>query len=314
MVSLNPGLYYTASLSDANTLINTNTYSGLTFYYLNGNDNAYINDINLNTYGTHTSILGSIVLNSVPNTSGGESFLGWKTANTTGLHEGSFYNVKDASSDRTQSIAPTTSTSVLLKPGDSIVTSSDNSILNFSQLNIPLVLYPVYGISDVSCFLEGTKILCKVNDEEVYIPIEKLELGTLVKTCLNGFKAINGIGNKVITNTLTLQRTLNNLYVCKKVIYPALNDDLYLLGDHLILIYGLPDIETSRTIYMYPLAAYENEYSEVYTKEGEYNMWNISLESPPKTNYGIYANGLILESCSRSKININYFTTVKTSD
>ena len=57
-----------------------------------------------------------------------------------------------------------------------------NNLLNFDG---NYYLYP-----NVVCFLEGTHILCKINNEEKYINIEYIRPGTLVKTYLHGYKKI----------------------------------------------------------------------------------------------------------------------------
>jgi hypothetical protein len=42
-----------------------------------------------------------------------------------------------------------------------------------------------------------------------------------------------------------------------------------------------------------------DEKSEPYNKEGEFTIWHFALENDNYYgNYGIYANGLLVESCS----------------
>jgi hypothetical protein len=50
----------------------------------------------------------------------------------------------------------------------------------------------------------------------------------------------------------------------------------------------------------YRLFAYLDEKTKVYPKNGEYEIWHFALENEDeKGNYGVYANGLLVESSSK---------------
>ena len=50
----------------------------------------------------------------------------------------------------------------------------------------------------------------------------------------------------------------------------------------------------------YRLMACYDEKSEPYKIEGLYNIWHLALENENYyRNYGIFANGLLVETCSR---------------
>jgi len=167
-------------------------------------------------------------------------------------------------------------------------------------------LYP----ASVPCFLEGTNILCQVDGMEKYIPIETIRKDTIVKT-LNGFKKVALIGKRDIYNPGNDERTENRLYKCSKY---NLKDELFITGYHSILVDNLTEEQREKTMkYMgdiyvtegkYRLIACIDDRSEPWNSEGTYTIWHFALENPDdRMNYGVYANELLVESCS-----INYLT------
>jgi hypothetical protein len=167
------------------------------------------------------------------------------------------------------------------------------------QVNVP---YP--------CFLEGTKILCFESNKEVYRPIESLRKGDLVKTTYNGYIPIYMIGTSTIYNPGNDYRVANRLYKCPKEKYPALFEDLYITGCHSILVPSMTDDEWENTkavngnVFVtdnhFRLLACADEKAEPFNKEGFMNIYHIALENNDYyMNYGVYANGLLVESCSK---------------
>ena len=174
--------------------------------------------------------------------------------------------------------------------------NSSNGVLNF--------------IMPFPCFLEGTKILCFENNQEVYRQIETLRKGDLVKTIYNGYLPIYMIGTSPIYNPGNDYRVTNRLYKCPKEKYPGLIEDLYITGCHSILVPSMTDDQWENTkavhkeIYItdnhFRLIACADEKAEPYNKEGFMNIYHIALEHEDYyMNYGIYANGLLVESCSK---------------
>ena len=165
-------------------------------------------------------------------------------------------------------------------------------------------LYPA-----LPCFLEGSTILCQVDGVEKYVPVEQLEVGTLVKTSLDGYKAVVLIGNGSILNPGNDERIENRLYKCSASKYPELSQDLYITGCHSILVDELTDserVETAKhlgrvfvTDKKYRLMACVDERAEAWNSEGAYKIWHFALENEnERMNYGVYANGLLVETCS----------------
>jgi hypothetical protein len=166
-------------------------------------------------------------------------------------------------------------------------------------------LYP-----GVPCFLEGTTVLCKVDDVETYVPVEQLKPGTLVKTSLNGYKPVVLLGRDSIQNPGHDERIEDRLYKLSPSKYPQLKDDLYITGGHSVLEFPMTEKQTQDTIkklgdlYVtegkYRLMACIDERADPWTSEGRYTIWVFALEhTDDKKNYGVYVNGgLLVESCS----------------
>jgi hypothetical protein len=159
------------------------------------------------------------------------------------------------------------------------------------------------------CFLEGTEILCQIDGAETYVPIEQIQPGTLVKTSLDGFKKVVAVGKGTIKNPRTDERSENRLYICSKKSYPQLHKDIFLTGCHSILVPSFTDAERAGTIEklgrvfvtdkMYRLMSCLDMRAEPWVSEGTYNIWHLALEHEnPTMNYGVYASGLLVETCS----------------
>jgi hypothetical protein len=167
--------------------------------------------------------------------------------------------------------------------------------------------YHVYP--SAPCFLQGSQILCQVNGVDTYQAIETLEKGMYVKTSDHGYQKIEMIRKGTIKNPGNDRRIQNRLYKCSPKNYPGLTKDLYLTGCHSILVQQLKQEERLETIKQlgkiystdgkYRLMACIDARSEPWNMEGEYTIWHLALEHPDiRMNYGIYANGLLVETCS----------------
>ena len=160
----------------------------------------------------------------------------------------------------------------------------------------------------ITCFLEGTKILSFINEEEKYVPIEGLRKGDLVKTSRDGYKKIELVGRGIIMNPGNDERTENRLYKCSPANYPELKNDLYITGGHSILVNTLTDVQRAKintqlgklfiTDRKYRLIACLDERAQPWKSEGSYTILHLALENGnERTNYGIYAEGLLVETC-----------------
>jgi hypothetical protein len=163
------------------------------------------------------------------------------------------------------------------------------------------------------CLLEGTKILCLVGGAEKYVPIETIRKGTLVKTLSSGYKAVEFVGTSKRYNPPTDERSVERLYVCTSDEYPEITEDVVLTGAHSILVEKLTPEQKDATKKVtevlfvsekkFRLMACLDSRAKPYTVEGTYNVWHLSLEHTDRLmNYGMYANGLLVETASQRMI------------
>jgi hypothetical protein len=164
----------------------------------------------------------------------------------------------------------------------------------------------LYAVSP--CFLEGTEILCQVEGVEKYLPIETLKPGTLVKTSRDGYKKVVLLGKGDIQNRGDEERIEHRLYRCSPENYAGMMKDIYITGCHSILVAELTDTQREQTIQhlskiyitdrKYRLLACIDERAKPWASEGSYTIWHIALEHENDLmNYGIYASGLLVETC-----------------
>ena len=157
------------------------------------------------------------------------------------------------------------------------------------------------------CFKEDTKILTNMG----YVPIQKLRKGDLVKTLKHGYVPVDIIGYRVLNNPICEERIKDKLYVCSQSEYPEVFEDLVITGCHAILVDEFKNTEEREKtneilgdIYVtdnkYRLPACVDEKTKPYEKEGAFTIYHVALENDDYyMNYGIYANGLLVESTSQ---------------
>jgi len=173
--------------------------------------------------------------------------------------------------------------------------------------------YPAYEIliqpitGPITCFIEGSKILTNKG----YISIQDLRKGDLVKTFKHDYKAIDMIGKKEIYHPALQERIKDQLYQCSKDNFDEIFEPLIITGCHSILVDSFTDeeqiqkvIEVNGNIYVtdkkYRLPACVDPRASVYKRSGIYTIYHIALENDDYyMNYGIYANGLLVETCSK---------------
>ena len=168
-----------------------------------------------------------------------------------------------------------------------------------------------YQLSPV-CFRKGTKILC---ENDIYIPIEEIKIGNLVKTYKHGYqKVIMSVHRSLCDYS---QNKLNQLYTYSREKNPDLIEDLHLTGGHSLLLDTLTE-EESNDMKQIQWADDEFVVDDKYkllacfsselcvAAEQHVDIYHFTLEPPknakPSYVYGIYANGILAESCSQGAI------------
>lgn len=191
---------------------------------------------------------------------------------------------------------------ILFAYNDSVATSA-NTIVPYEYSRTVNVVSITYA-ANVVCFLEGTEILTARG----YVKIEELNKTDQVFTCKSGFQKIYKVGREKMTNVGVEDRIKNQLYVFEKEEF-KLTKDLILTGCHSILVDSLTEKEREETKRIlldirvtegkYRLPACLEKRTKVYPK-GKYMIYQIALENPNELwNYGIYANGLLVETCCK---------------
>lgn len=170
--------------------------------------------------------------------------------------------------------------------------------------------YPSYDLSieilSYPCFKDDSKILT----DQGYKPIQEIRKGDLIATLLHGFVPVQLIGKREIIHSVSQERIKDQLYLCNQKEFPELLEDLVITGCHSILVDDFTNekqkqktIEVNGNIYItdnkYRLPACVDEKTIVYPNKGTYTIYHLALENNDYyMNYGIYANGLLVESCS----------------
>ena len=162
------------------------------------------------------------------------------------------------------------------------------------------------GGGGIPCFKENTKILTNRG----YIPVQDLKRGDLVQTLKHGLKPICLLGKSHIFHH-SESSSKEKLYICSKSKYPEVFEDLVMTGSHALLLHSLTQVEKEAVkkfygklfitdpMYRFPVCL--DTRAETYEDEGEHTIYHIALENENLfKNYGIYANGLLVETCSKN--------------
>ena len=170
---------------------------------------------------------------------------------------------------------------------------------NTYQLSISFSMTPI-------CFLKGTYIYTK----EGYKQIETLKKGDLVNTFKDNYVAIDTIVEEEMYHDASKPRNKGQLFKLSYPEYPQLLKELYITGAHSILVGKLSDKQKEGILRDYGkvfatdlfdrLPAYLDEKAQVHEESGTYTIYHLALENENvHSNYGIFANGLLVESLSK---------------
>ena len=119
------------------------------------------------------------------------------------------------------------------------------------------------------------------------------------------------IGYREIYNPICQERIKDKLYKCTYKNFPEVFEDLVITGCHSILVDNFKDdeqVEKTRKLLgdiystddKWRLPACIDERCLHYEKEGTFTIYHLALDNDDYyMNYGIYANGLVVETCSK---------------
>ncbi len=192
------------------------------------------------------------------------------------------------------------------------LTSGESTVFDHLTLSVGSVLAELDPLI-ILCFKRDTKILCLCQKtcKEIYMKIQELTPGTLVKTFKHGFVPISTIGYRNLHNSGDSVRTRNRLYECSVKDYPELFENLVITGCHSILEDIVSqalqkELETENGGQLYTtdgkcrVMAFMDKRTKPYPKKGAFEIWHFSLEHDDEyKNYGVYANGLLVETASK---------------
>jgi hypothetical protein len=159
----------------------------------------------------------------------------------------------------------------------------------------------------ITCFKEGSKILT----DQGYKLIQDLRKGDFVKTLLHNYLPIDLIGKREIYHPASKERIKDQLYQCSQEEYEEVFEPLIITGCHSILVDDFISeeqrekvIEVNGNTYVtdrkYRLPACADLRTSIYEIPGNYTIYHLALENDDYyMNYGIYANGLLVETCSK---------------
>jgi hypothetical protein len=163
----------------------------------------------------------------------------------------------------------------------------------------------------IACFKEDSKILCFKEGREMYVKVQDIRKGYLVKTLEHGYIPVDMIGKRNFHHDGLKERITSQLYKCSKTEYPELLEDLIITGCHSILVDSFKSNEQKEKVFevlgdiyvtdnKLRVPACVDDRAFVYEKPGNYTIYHLALENDDYyMNYGIYANGLLVETCSK---------------
>jgi hypothetical protein len=191
--------------------------------------------------------------------------------------------------------------------------TSLNTVSTYSTNLIQYIQINYSNEIAITCFKEGSMILTHAG----YVKIEDLKKGDRIKTMNGEYRTLEMIGTRAVFHYGSEPRIIHQLYKYSKETHPELIEDLVITGFHARLVDEYKNDEESEKAHellheddkvdnKFKLPAYVDETSIVYEEKGNHNVFHIVLENEDVTGkYGIYANGMLVESCSKFDM-INY--------
>ena len=205
-------------------------------------------------------------------------------------------------------VDPNTGVVTIGGTGTITVLATQAATSNYGPVTTPVLAGTIIvDFSPIPCFKENTLILTV----DGYRPIQELRKGDLVKTLNHGYVGINTIGCKIIYNR---KETIffDKIFKCTNENYPEIFEDLYITGLHAVLVDKLTDEQLTQIKCVYndnifitddkyrlPVCFDERATPHETDEDEQVVIFHLALDHENENlNYGIYANGLLVETTS----------------
>ena len=234
-------------------------------------------------------------------------------------------NLRHPDNDETETITPTLQKYRTIATNQLVDDSYTLAVTKFSTEGLSTSSFEV----EVTCIGEDAIIDCQGVISEsgettiVGVRVQDLQIGDMVRTYSHGFKKVTYIDVTDLRDTLYPNK-LHSLYRLTQDKYPELTDDLYLTGGHSLLMDSLTsEQEMEMKKISWPEDFYKVDgkhkllvhHDKRSIKVGKkMRVFNIVLEQDDEKDsfktYGIYANGLLVESCNKGSLDFAFKKSV----
>lgn len=188
--------------------------------------------------------------------------------------------------------------------------SSNNILITHTNYNICIKEIP-----KLSCLNKGTNVLClDSNFNDVYIPIENLTTGSIVKTYKYGYRKITMIGSYKMSNNSNNYFDLTNkcMFLMPKLKTNSLFENLIVTNGQTILVDNLyadikPNTFINDNVKMiddkYLLEASMSYQFIKQNNNKQYTCYFLTLENNNNDDeqFGIWANGVLVATLSKNQ-------------
>ena len=201
-----------------------------------------------------------------------------------------------------------------------------NDILTNMLFNSGILNNQLYGFTTATplytefnkpiCVNKGTKILCYLDNKDTYVPVENLHKGMLVKTFKHGYRPIEIMK----TGTYRLGRTDVDMGMYRMKKTGSMIADLEMTGLHSILV-DETDPEYADQVERFQMVNAEykrpwgwhidgkfrltanscSQFKKMATTD--YTVYSFALDND-QMQYGVWANGALVETTSHRYINL----------
>ena len=315
-ISDSPGAFTYSLDAPSSVIASINSTTGLVTINNSGTINVYVTQAASGNYTAVTTpvLAGSIISVSTPiirpAATQNATYLqtATMTVRPTSNSTGAFTFSLQPGYQGCTTVDPNTGVVTIGGTGTITVLVTQAATSNYRPVTTPVVAGTIIvDFTPIPCFKEDTKILTV----DGYRYIQELRKGDLVKTLNHGYVGINMIGCQIIYNR---KETIffDKIFKCTNENYPEIFEDLYITGLHAVLVDGLTDEQLTQIKSVYndsvfitddkyrlPVCFDERATPHETEEDEQVVIFHLALNHENENmNYGIYANGLLVETTS----------------